>query len=143
MPVALAWWVLAASVLAGCNAGNANPHLLAPKLLVQPHRDGNVTLFVHGAFGERLYESLDLSVENVSVLERTDAFSLETKVGAPGFFVEVVTEVDGERYWLRARLDVDHGADRVRVVPLGNSGGWGESESYALPYERIIERVSS
>lgn len=130
------------ALLAGCTAGTANPHLLAPKLVVHPLPDGNVTVYVHSAFGERPYDRLDLLLENATVATRTDAFSLETKVASSGFFAEVNAQAEQETYLLRARIDIDPLEKRVRVVVLDDKGVWGEPQTYALPYERIIERVS-
>lgn len=135
--------LLAAIALAGCNASTANPHLLAPKLVVHTHEDGNVTLYVHSAFREVAYDRIALSVENVTVATRQDAFSLETKVASPGFFIEVTTTYDDETYHLRARLDVDAEDNRVRVVAVDDRQGWSTPDTYVLPYERIIERVSA
>ena len=57
-----------AALVSGCAGGTpGNPNLLAPKLVVQPRPDGNVTLFVHGAFREQSYDWLKLSVDNLSV----------------------------------------------------------------------------
>lgn len=133
--------MLVAVLMAGCSAGTANPHLLAPKLVVFPLKDGNVTLFVHAAFGERMYESLTLAVDNSTIATREEAFSLETTVASAGFFVEVTTRSTDETYHLRARVDVDHGNERVRIVLLEDAGVWGPADTYSLPYERIIERV--
>lgn len=141
MKVGLLTALLLSAALAGCTAGTANPHLLAPKLVIHPQEDGNVTLYVHSAFGERVYDELSLAVENVTVATRADAFSLETSVASPGFFVEVAAVRDDEWYHLRARIDVDVEEPRIRVVALDEKGMWQEPQTFALPYERIIERV--
>lgn len=135
--------LVSAGALAGCSAATTNPHLLAPKLVVHAHDDGNVTLYVHGAFREVAYDRIALSVENVTVATRQDAFSLETKVASAGFFIDVTTTLDSETYHLRARLDVDTDDKRLRVVALDERQAWSAADTFVLPYERIIERVSS
>lgn len=130
------------ALAAGCTAGTTNPHLLAPKLVIFPQQDGNVTLYVHAAFGERMYESMELAVDNSTIATRADAFSLETKVASDAFFVEVTTRSIDETYHLQARVDVDRPTARVRFVPQQETGEWGAPDTYSLPYERIIERVA-
>lgn len=142
MKVGVSIALLLASIgFAGCTASEANPHLLAPKLVVHPQDDGNVTLYVHSAFGDQMYSHMALGVDNVTIATRADAFSIETRVLSEGFFVEVTTTTDTELYHLRARIDLDVGEKRVRVVPLSETDIWAEPHVYSLPYERLIERV--
>ena len=129
------------AALAGCSASEANPHLLSPKLLIHAQEDGNVTLYVRSAFGERQYDRLELGLDNVTVATRVDAFSLETKVAADGFFLEIAAHAGSETYRLRARVDVDGDDRRVRIVALDPEGSWQGEDTYSLPYERILERV--
>lgn len=134
--------VIAAAAAGGCTAGDANPHLLSPKLVVRAEEDGGVTLYVHSAFGDRVYDRITVLVDNATVATRVEAFSLETTVAQPGFFVEVAAALEDERYRLQARLDVDAEGGRALLVTLDEQGEWGDVESYGLPYERIVERVS-
>lgn len=140
---ALVTLLVAAVGLAGCSASEANPHLAAPKLLVHQLEDGNVTLYVHAAFDERTYDRISLALENVTVATRTDAFSLETKVASPGFFVEVTAELGEERYHLRARMDVLPENERILVATLGEDDTWTDADQFVLPYTRIMERVTA
>src|SRR5688572_30547338 len=78
--------------LAGCagpDGGSANPNLLAPKVVVGARPDGNVTVFVHGAFREQLYEWVLVRVDNATLSNLSWAFSSEERVDRPGFFLEV------------------------------------------------------
>lgn len=140
--VGLVLAVLAAAAAGGCTAGDANPHLLSPKLVVRAEDDGGVTIYVHSAFGDRVYDRITLSVDNATVATRVDAFSLETSVAKAGFFVVVAAALEEERYRLQARLDVDAESGRAVLVVVDDEGDWGEAETYGLPYERVVERVT-
>ncbi|MFA5862305.1 MAG: hypothetical protein WDA16_11485 [Candidatus Thermoplasmatota archaeon] len=139
----MARWVVAVLLVAGLggclsSGGGTNPNLLAPKLVMQPRPDGNVTLFVHGAFRDASYDWLSISVDNVTISNRTDAFSTEETVAVPGFFVEVTAATALQVYQSRARVDVDMTTERVRVSFL-QENGWTEAKSYAYPFEHILE----
>jgi hypothetical protein len=136
--------VLAVGLLAGV-AGCAstttgqNPNLLAPKLVVQPRPDGNVTLYVHGAFRDQTYEWLSLAVDNRTPTNRTQAFSIEENVAGPGFFVSATAEAGGELYQTQARIDVNATSERVHVAFL-DPDGWTEPKAYSYPFEHVLDR---
>lgn len=130
-----------AAALSGCVSDDpANPNLAAPKVVVQARPDGDVTLYVHGAFGERLYEWLTLRVDNVTVTNQTNRFSLETTTPARGFFLEVAGESGEQLYESRARVDIDPTGQRAVVSSLDAKGKWGDERSYSLPFGTILER---
>ena len=134
-------WVAVAIALSGCLAGSGgNPNLLAPKLVVQPRGDGNVTIFVHGAFREQLYDWISLGVDNQSVENLTQAFSLERVVDSDGFFVDVRAFTNDQLYEAKARLDVNWTAERVLVATLGLDGEWRDARPFSLPYEHVLDR---
>lgn len=140
----MARWVLASLLLAGLggcttSGGGTNPNLLAPKLVVQPRHDGNVTLFVHGAFRDESYDWLRVSVDNVTVLNRTSAFSAEEDIASRGFFVDVTAVAGLQLYQTRARVDVNDTAERVRVSFL-QEDGWTDAKSFGFPFEHILDR---
>lgn len=133
--------VAIAITLSGCFAGNGgNPNLGAPKLVVQPRTDGNVTVFVHGAFREQLYDWISLSVDNESAENRTQAFSLERVVESDGFFVDARALLNDQLYEAKARLDVNWTAERLLVATLDLDGEWREPRSFSLPYEHVLDR---
>jgi len=132
--------VLLLAAFAGCaSGGGGNPNLLAPKLVVQARSDGNVTLFVHGAFREQSYDWLSLAIDNQTLANRTEAFSLEENVRGAGFFAEAAGQTGGQLYEARARIDVEPSGDRI-LVAFENGGAWTEPKSYALPYEHVLDR---
>ena len=134
-------WVAVAIALCGCVGGNGgNPNLLAPKLVVQPRGDGNVTIFVHGAFREQFYDWISLGVDNQSVENRTQAFSLERVVEPDGFFVDVRAFTNEQLYEAKARLDVNWTAERVLVATQDLDGEWHDARPFSLPYERVLDR---
>lgn len=131
----------ALALCAGCLAGEpVNPNIAAPKLLVQPREDGNVTLFVHSAFGERAYDWIALSIDNASVANRTDAFSLEEQVASLGFYAEVEAGANDQVYLARVRVDVVPEDERALVSFLDEQGKWSDPRPYALPFGTILER---
>src|SRR5438067_2368200 len=109
--------VVLAALASGCVTGGAggpgNPNLAAPKLVVQPRQDGNVTLFVHGAFRDGLYDWINMTVDNATLANRTNVFSLEDAVASPGFFVEVHAAANRQIYLARARIDVNLTSERL------------------------------
>ncbi|HEX2022216.1 MAG TPA: hypothetical protein VHH36_05850 [Candidatus Thermoplasmatota archaeon] len=133
--------VILAATLAGC-AQDANPHLIAPKLVLAPLEDGNLTLYVHGAFQDRMYDRIELSIDNQTPIVREDAFSLETRLPASGFFLRVTAWAAESRYEARARVDVDAADERVVIAELDEDAQWASPSSYALPHERVIGRVA-
>lgn len=133
--------LVAAAALAGCAVGQpANPNLAAPKLLVQARPDGNVTLFVHSAFGERAYEWLALRIDNGTTVNRTQSFSLEEQTGARGFYVEVAGGTIEQLYESRVRIDIVPDGERAMVAVLDAEGEWTEPRRYDMPYSVILER---
>jgi len=140
MRVAFAALVLSALVSGCAGAGTGgNPNLLAPKLVVQPRDDGNVTLFVHGAFRDVIYDWISLSVDNATLANRTQVFSIEEAVPAQGFFVSVRAGENGQLYEARARLDMNATADRLLVATLDDAG-WHDARTQSLPYELVLDR---
>lgn len=142
MKVGVLTAILLAGGLAGCagqDGGGANPNLLAPKVVVQARPDGNVTVFVHGAFREQLYEWVLVRVDNATLSNRTWAFSSEERVDRTGFFLEVEAGTVDALYRSRARIDVDPDQDRVRVSFL-DVEGWQNPRQYGLPFEHIVDR---
>jgi hypothetical protein len=136
-------WVmalLAAIALAGCGTQPANPSLAAPKLVVAARPDGNATVFVHSAFGERAYEWIAITVDNQTMVNRTSAFSVETSL-TTGFYLEVAAQAGDEVYVLRARVDVFAPEERASVSLVDPQGEWPkEAESFGLPFERLLDR---
>lgn len=132
--------LVASAAMAGCTGTEANPNLAAPKLVVQARPDGNVTLFVHGAFGDRLYDWVALAIDNETRANRSTAFSLEETVAGGGFYFETSAGVSREMYLLRGRADVDAAEERVEVAFLAEDGEWGDPQSFGLPWERVLVR---
>ncbi|HUR69988.1 MAG TPA: hypothetical protein VM370_12140 [Candidatus Thermoplasmatota archaeon] len=133
--------LLAAAALSGCTTGDtANPNLAAPKLVVAPRPDGNATLFIHSAFGERAYDWVTLRIDNETRLNRTASFSVE-EVLAPGFYLEAEAGLGEVVYTLRGRFDVFVPEDHVSVSLVDHDGAWPrEAESQRLPFEHLLER---
>lgn len=137
----LALLVLAGG-LAGCATGDGtggNPNLLAPKVVVHPRPDGNVTVFVHGAFREQLYDFVAVRIDNASVTNRTWVLSAEVDAPKDGFFLEVEAGAGETFYRSRARVDINWTAERARVAFLTDEG-WGEPRAFGLPFEHIVDR---
>ena len=135
--------VVLAALVSGCAGGTAgNPNLAAPKLIVDARPGGNVTLFVHGAFRDQSYQWLNLTIDNRTSANRTDAFSLEETVPGPGFFVDLTALAGVQPYELRARIDLNQTGERVRFATL-DQGGWSEPKVYAVPYEHLLDHVRS
>lgn len=139
--------VLLACLAAGCTTGEpANPNLAAPKVVVAPRDDGTLTLFVHSAFGERMYDFIEVRIDNETRGNRTRAFSWEAEVPEDGFFLEVVAGSGAQLYEIRARVDVAPDGEKALVAfhdAAGSGDDWSEPRSYALPFERILERRES
>lgn len=134
--------LLAAAVLPGCagtDGGTPNPNLLAPKVVVHARPDGNVTVFVHAAFREHLYDWVLVRVDNATLSNLTWAFSSEERVDRAGFYLEVEAGTQDALYRSRARIDVDAADERARVAFLDDEG-WQDAKQYALPFEHIVDR---
>ena len=143
MKVASLAAILLGGLLAGCLSGGGagNPNLLAPKVLLRPDSDGNVTVYVHSAFGEHDYDWLSLLVDNVTLANRTGAFSLEERVPSEGFFLTVRAGASGAVFEVQGRVDVDPTRQRARVAFVDLSGEWDDPRTYNLPLERILDRA--
>lgn len=133
------------AVLAGCTLGgdSANPNLLAPKILLDAPRDGNATVYVHSAFGEHDYEWLTLQADNVTLANRTGAFSLEERVPSGGFYLSVRVGASGQVYEMRGRVDLDPARQKVHVAFHDGAGAWDEPRTFSLPFERLLDRVAT
>lgn len=135
--------VLVAAGFSGCAGGEIsgqNPNQLAPKFMLQQRPDGNVTVFVHGAFRDLLYEWIAIRVNNATVVNRTWSFSTEQRVDATGFFLEVEAEAEDVLYRARARIDVNETDERVRVSVLDEEAGWDDPRPYGLPFTHVLDR---
>lgn len=137
------WFVviLIAASLGGCAGGGGveNPNLLAPKLVIQPRPDGSLTVFVHGAFREQVYDWIRVSVDNTTASNRSFVFSSEEIVQASGFFVEVETHLGLQSYVMRARVDTDAAGERLLVSFL-EADDWADVRPYTLPFEYVLDR---
>ena len=137
--------VLLGGMLAGCTLDGTptNPNLLAPKVILQAWPDGNLTVYVHSAFGEHDYDWLALAIDNETVANRTDAYSLEERVPTTSFFLTVRAGAADQVYELQARVDVDDERERARVAFLDAGGEWADPRTFSLPVERILDRVTT
>ncbi|HET6405892.1 MAG TPA: hypothetical protein VFH78_14715 [Candidatus Thermoplasmatota archaeon] len=141
MKASLVVVLLATAAAAGCaEGGGANPNLAAPKLVLQARADDSLAIFIHSAFGERLYEWISLSIDNETISNRTNAFSLEETVNSTSFYLEARAGTPREMYTLRARLDVDLADDDVRASFHRDDGSWAVPETFGLPFERVLIR---
>lgn len=133
--------LLLAALVSGCTGGTTgNPNLAAPKLIVDARPDGNVTLFVHGAFREQSYSWLNLTLDNRSSTNRTHAFSIEQTVPGPGFFLDLTALAGNQPYEMRARVDLNQTGERVRVS-IVDAEGWGDPKVFGVPYEHLLDHV--
>jgi hypothetical protein len=139
--------LLLVAALSGCATGEPgpNPNLAAPKLLVAARADGNFTVYLHAAFGERAYDWLSIAVDNRTVANRTAAYSLEDTVNGTSFFLDVGASSSGQLYEYRARVDVlpATSGDRVRVATLDADGTWSDPRTFSLPLEQILDHPRS
>lgn len=145
-PMKAGWLValVATAAASGCAGGEAgNPNLSAPKLVLQARPDGSVTVFMHGAFGDRLYDWISLAADNLTLNNRSVAFSLEETVNRTGFFLDATAGTPREMYTLRARVDVDLVEERVFVAFHEDDAEWSDRESFDLPFERLLVRRAS
>lgn len=133
--------IVAAAALAGCAGGEpANPNLAAPKLVMQTLTGGEAVIFVHAAFGERMYDWIVLLIDNETLTNRTAAFSLEETVPTGSFFFEAEAGTPRERYALRGHAMVDPVDERVRVAFVNEDGAWSDAQNFGLPFERVMTR---
>lgn len=144
----MARWVpllLLAAALSGCTGESAgpSPNFVAPKLVLAARDDGNLTLFVHAAIGERAYDWLSLSVDNASVVNRTSAYSLEESVNGTSVFVTVSAMSGDQLYAWRGHVEVlpVPGAERARIARLDDEDVWSEPRLYSLPFEQILDHA--
>jgi len=136
--------LLAATAASGCTGGETtNPNLAAPKLVLQARSDGAIIVFVHSAFGERLYEWISLRADNETVNNRTESFSLEEVVDRSGFYLDAKAATAREVYSLRGRVDVDLATARAAVAFHDDDGDWDAPQNFALPFERVLTRRAS
>lgn len=141
MKARLALALLLAAAAAGCTGDEAaNPNLAAPKLVLTARADGNITVFIHGAFGDRIYDWISLRADNMTISDRTQAFSLEETVPRPGFYFEAAASTARDAYELRGRVDVDFAKDEARVSFVQPDGDWGNEQGFGLPFERVLVR---
>jgi hypothetical protein len=137
--------VLLAAAMAGCTLGGetANPNLLVPKLLLDAQPGApNATVYVHSAFGDHAYDWMSLDVDNVTIANRTDVFSLEEQVPATGFFLTVRAGASGQVYEMKGRIDLDGDRQKARVAFLEDATDWNAPRTFNLPFERLLDRVT-
>lgn len=139
--------VLLGAALSGCAGGSdtGNPNLVAPKVVLALRADGNLTLYLHSAFGEHRYDWLEVRVDNATIANRTSAFSLEESTNATGFFLDVAAEAQGQLYQYRARVDLARAGatENLRVATVDDEGTWSEPRSFGLPYQQILDHPRS
>lgn len=141
MPMKASWMLVlvASAAVSGCAGDDpANPNLAAPKIVVAPRPDGNASVFIHSAFGERQYDWIQLRVDNATIANNTAVFSIEQIVG-PGVDVDAAAGAGDAVYVFRARIDVHPVEERASVAFLTHEGEWLEAESFGLPFERLLE----
>lgn len=144
MKASLVVALLAAAAASGCAGGEStNPNLVAPKLVLQARPDGGVTVFLHAAFGEHLYDWIGLRADNATINNRTSAFSLEETVNRTGFYLDVAAGTPRETYTLRGRVDVDPAEDRALVAFHQDDADWSDPQEFGLPFERVLTRRAS
>ena len=129
--------LLACVALGGCS-DNANPSLAAPKLVLAPREDGRVEAFLHAAFGERLYERLELAVDNATVAAEEDVFSLERTLDNASFYFEVTALTDREEYALRGHASLLREDEQFEIAFHGLDGEWTEPQDFGTPFERVL-----
>lgn len=132
-------WVallLAGVALAGCN--DANPSLAAPKLVLAPREDGKVEVFIHAAFGERLYERLRFRVDNMTVADEIGVFSVERTLDNTSFYFEAIAETARETYQLRGRASLQPEDDQFRIAFHAQDDGWTDPQDFGTPFERVM-----
>ncbi|MEA3200692.1 MAG: hypothetical protein QOE90_2120 [Thermoplasmata archaeon] len=139
--------LLVLAALSGCTgqSGVANPNLQAPEIVLAPRPDGNFTVYVHAAFGDRAYEWLSLSLDNRTVVNRTHAYSLEEAINGTSFFAVVSAAAGDQLYDWRARVEIvpSEGTEHARIARLGETNEWGEPRTYSLPYTQILDHPRS
>lgn len=137
-------WVmtlLVASLSAGCTTGEpTNPNLAAPKVVVALDPDNVPTVYVHSAFGERMYEWIEVRVDNETIGNRSNVFSWESSVASHSFFLEVFAESGTQLYEVRALIEIQPTDQQAEISFLQGSSRWSEPRSFGLPFERIMER---
>jgi len=139
--------LLLLAALSGC-AGQgsvANPNLQAPEIVLAPRPDGNFTIYVHAAFGDRAYEWLSLSLDNRTVANRTLAYSLEEPVNGTSFFVTINAASGDQLYDWRAHIDIEpsDGTEHARIARLDERNAWSDPRTYSLPYTQILDHPRS
>lgn len=138
-------WLLAllvASLAAGCTTGEpTNPNVAAPKVVLALDPANAPTVYVHSAFGDRMYEWIEVRVDNVTVANRTNVFSWEATIPSEGFFLEVYAEAGPQVYEAQMRIDLEAATKQAQIASLQN-GKWSDPRDYGLPFERILDRRS-
>lgn len=133
--------LLVCASLAGCTgAQTGNPNLAAPKLVLEMRPDGDVALFVHSAFDERLYDWIAVEVDNVTLVNRTAAFSVEETLPNGSFFVRASAQAGSDLYEIRLAVEMDPAEERALVSFLSMEGDWSNPQSFSLPFQRVLNR---
>lgn len=129
--------VVAAAALGGCT-DNANPGLAAPKLVLAPRQDGGIEIFIHAAFGERLYERLTLAIDNESLANDVDVFSVERTLPKTTFYFDATAQTARETYGVRGHATLEPQGEQFEVALHADDGTWTDPEDYNAPFERVM-----
>lgn len=132
-----------AGALSGCTQAPAtNPNLLAPKLVIDYTVDGRTELYMHSAFGERAYDNLTVTLDNVTLARRTFGFSLDVTTERTAFFLSAYARAGASRFSWQGQVVLSPVNDTLAVVPWAEDGPLGERTG-GLPYEILLENARS
>lgn len=129
--------LVAAVALAGCT-DNANPGLAAPKLVLAPRQDGGIEIFIHAAFGERLYDRLTLVIDNESLASDAEVFSVERTLSKTSFYFDATAQTPRETYGVRGQAALQPQEDQFEIAFHADDGTWTDPEDYNAPFERVM-----
>ncbi len=129
--------------LSGCtgNGEPTNPNLLVPKLVFDLLPSGEALVYLHSAFGDRRYDSMSIELDNVTVAQATNAYSLEHRFPPGSFHLRALASSGNATFRIEALFnDVTPGDVKIIVALADESGTWSDARTYGLPMERILHR---
>lgn len=136
--------LIVAAALAGCTrAEPVNPNLLAPKMVLNVDDAAQPVIFVHSAFGERVYDRIEVAINNSTLRTVEERYSLEQNLDLTNSFLEVRASHGESEYAFRGDVSLEDDGERLQVVELRPNGEWSEPRSYNLPYATILDRVEA
>ncbi len=130
----------------GCNTDPPRPPAYdMPKIVldysVQLERPNETVIFIHGV-EDVMYDRLVLEIDNETVMNKTNAFSIEYKTNRTSFFLNTRVYRDEDMYNFNATIETFHNDEVLYRFTLTHLDGTEENiRPQNLPFVRRMNKM--